>query len=69
MINKSNIIDLNKNSITIINNLFTNLYCAQFSGIVISICSTWVHSRLLRRTNLIIIIIIIISGNFISSYI
>ena len=36
MINRPTRIDLNKNSFTIIDNFFTNLYCATFSGIVIS---------------------------------
>ena len=36
MINRQTRIDLNKNSFTIIDNLFTNLYCAKFSGIIIS---------------------------------
>ena len=36
MINRPTIIDLNNNSFTIIDNFFTNLYCAKFSGIIIS---------------------------------
>ena len=36
MINRPTRIDLNTNSYTIIDNFFTNLYCAKFSGIIIS---------------------------------
>ena len=36
MINRPTRIDLNKHSFTIIDNFFTNLYCAKFSGIIIS---------------------------------
>ena len=36
MINRPTRIDLNTNSFTIIDNFFTNLYCEQFSGIIIS---------------------------------
>ena len=39
MINRPTRIDLNKNSFTIIDNFVTNLYCAQFSGIIISVLS------------------------------
>ena len=36
MINRPTRIDLNNNSFTVIDNLFTHFYCAQFSGIIIS---------------------------------
>ena len=36
MINRPTRIDLNNNYFTIINNLFINLYCAQFTGFIIS---------------------------------
>ena len=36
IINRPTRIDLNKNSFTIIDNFFTNLYCSTFSGIIIS---------------------------------
>ena len=36
MINRPTRIDLNKNYFTIIDNFFTNLYCAKFTGIIIS---------------------------------
>ena len=36
MINRPTRINLNKKYFTIIDNFFTNLYCAQFSGIIVS---------------------------------
>ena len=36
LINRPTRIDLNKNYFSIIDNFFTNLYCAKFAGIIIS---------------------------------